>query len=135
MKFRSVDGKWYGIDIGTYERGNTLSKSHAQDRLGDILEELFENFKLYEEFPCVPTNLRLDFFIPVLNLAFEFDGEQHDRYVAYFHKDRYGFARSKANDTMKECWCQANAITLIRIKEKDLNKETLEKIIYEQTGE
>jgi very-short-patch-repair endonuclease len=135
MKFKGLDGRRYGISIESYEVNvSGGNRSIGQDKLGYFLASLFKNFKLYEEFPCVPLNLRLDFFIPALNIAFEFDGKQHDEYVAHFHKDRYGFARSKRNDAMKKQWCETNGITLIRIKEKDLKLEILEKIIHDATG-
>lgn len=128
MKFLGLDGREHGVDSNRYLR-RERSKSQGQQKLGDILQELFTSYQIYEEFPCLGTKLRLDFLIPGLSMAFEFDGEQHEEYTPHFHKTRSGFARSISNDAEKEDWCAMNGIALFRISEEDF--DNIEDIIRE----
>lgn len=119
MKFRGLDGKIYAVD--PYKDRPKSFKSKGQDELGQKLEKIFNGYSIIEEFCCPGTNnLKLDFFLPGIKMAFEFDGRQHEKYVPRFHGDRRGFVRSQANDANKEQWCELNEIKLVRVKQEDL---------------
>lgn len=59
--------------------------------------------------------LQLDFFIPEINVAVEVQGEQHFRFVEYFHKDLAGFAASQKRDQDKAYLCKMNGVKLYEI--------------------
>jgi very-short-patch-repair endonuclease len=94
--------------------------SQAEEDLGQLLAEEYNA-------PVVPQHpirigkkiLYLDYYIPRLRLAFETDGRQHDEFVRYFHRTVEGFENSKLNDQLKDQWCLANHITLIRFKSNE----------------
>ncbi len=74
--------------------------------------------------PKTGRNLELDGYSKELNLAFEYDGEQH-----YFPVKRFGgedrFQYQQQRDRLKDKLCKENNITLIRIpywEKKNLNK-------------
>ncbi len=70
--------------------------------------------------------LYLDYYIPQLKKAFEFDGEAHFSFIKHFHKTISGFLKSKGRDTQKDKYCKDNGITLIRISHNEaLSLETL----------
>ena len=50
---------------------------------------------------------------PTQRILEEVHGRQHYEFVAHFHKDRWGFSRSKQNDSKKEEWCSINNIKYI----------------------
>ena len=58
--------------------------------------------------------LPFDFYIPSLNMAIEFDGEQHFRPVEYFGGEEY-FKVTQLRDSIKTKYCEKNNIKLIRI--------------------
>lgn len=120
MKFRDLDGQIHGIDITPFKRARA-NKSAGAVTLRSKIEEMFPLFEILEEFPCVGTRLRLDFFLPRLMLAFEFDGHQHEEFVPHFHRTRHGFSKSQDNDNDKELWCDINSIRLIRVTVEDLD--------------
>ena len=59
--------------------------------------------------------LKFDFYIPSLNTCIEYDGEQDDNYIEYFHKNKEGFNRQKIKDNIKSTYCQTNDIKLLRV--------------------
>lgn len=58
----------------------------------------------------------------------DFDGEQHFKYVKYFHKTISGFKRAQERDRIKNKYCLKHNIPLIRIPFWDLEELTLNKI-------
>lgn len=132
MKFVDLEGNVVGINLSSLRKVSS-SKSEVQSQLGRALREAMSGFDIYEEFPCVGTRLKIDFYVPTLGLAVEMDGRQHGEYVPRFHKSRRGFARSQDNDAHKEEWCRLNGIKLIRVVAEDL--DSIEDIIYEGTGD
>lgn len=130
MKFKGLDGRTHGIAIDRF-KWNGRGRSKGEETLGNLLRELFPLCGIYHEFTCPSTRLRLDFFVPSLSLALEFDGRQHGAYTPHFHGDRVGYVQSQTNDANKERWCELNDITLVRIVEDELDLETLENKINE----
>jgi len=63
-------------------------------------------------------NLELDILNEELKLAIEVDGEQHSKYIPFFHKNYEHFLNQKYRDEIKNMLCQQNGIRLIRINHK-----------------
>ena len=84
---------------------------------------MFRGYNIYEEVklpgsvkPAKKSVLYLDFFIPNAIMAVEVHGEQHFKYVPYFHKSKAGFAQAKKRDLDKKEWCRINEITLVELR-------------------
>ena len=60
-------------------------------------------------------NLELDCYNPELKIAVEYNGEQHYKYVPYFHQSKEGFYNIKYRDDMKNRLCQENGVNLITV--------------------
>lgn len=74
---------------------------------------------------CIYVNkLPFDFFIPILNLAIEYDGIQHFMSIRQFGGDKE-FEKVKIKDKIKSDYCKINNIQLLRISYKDNIKEKL----------
>lgn len=69
--------------------------------------------------------MQLDRYYYDLKLAFEYDGEQHDKYVKFIHKSKINFEYYQTCDKLKTQQCKDNGITLIRINHKDKLNEQL----------
>jgi len=124
MKFIDTNGKIHRKNITKYKKKQS-SKSKGQTKLGEILENIYPNVPIYEEVPCFGEKLFLDFFIPSIKIALEFNGIQHDKYVYHFHRTRIRFLDSLERDCRKQQWCDINNIALLIIKEEDLKKEII----------
>ena len=70
----------------------------------------------------------LDGYNAELNLAFERDGEQHYKYVKYFHKTEEEFRKRQNDDVIKTNLCEKYGITLIRIPYTVKYNDTLDYI-------
>ena len=60
-------------------------------------------------------NLELDCYNAELQLAVEYNGAQHYKYVPYFHRNKDHFLNQKYRDDMKRRMCKQNGIALIEV--------------------
>jgi hypothetical protein len=60
-------------------------------------------------------NLELDCYNDEMKLAIEYNGEQHYKYIPYFHKNNEAFLNQKYRDFMKQTLCEKHGITLIEV--------------------
>jgi very-short-patch-repair endonuclease len=96
-------------------------KSRGEEKLFELLQEYFPGKTVVKE-SSFANGLRLDFYIPDLNVAFEFDGAQHEKYLDYFYKDKASFYAAQNKDDQKEYICRQLGINLIRFNyDEDLD--------------
>jgi hypothetical protein len=60
-------------------------------------------------------NLELDCYNSELQLAAEYNGAQHYKYIPFFHKNKEAFYNQKYRDELKRIRCRELGITLIEI--------------------
>lgn len=94
-----------------------------------ILKELYSDVvkeKTWDWLINDKTNkpLWIDFYLPSINTAIEFDGAQHFHYVQRYHKTYDGFLDSIYRDELKNKLLDENGINLIRISYKDKISKT-----------
>ena len=77
-------------------------------------------FSWYEEYRIPRTRLRIDFLCPELQIAIEFQGEQHNNYVKHMHGSKNGYLNSINRDRKKSEILEYNEIRLIEIYKEDL---------------
>jgi very-short-patch-repair endonuclease len=111
--------------------------SKGEDALGELLRQTFPHHVLIAQHPIKigRQTLYVDYYIPALCLAFEFDGVQHSKYVGRFHGNLQGFAHSQNNDDAKDEWLSDKGIHLIRFKyNESVNQFTLASKIKDATN-
>lgn len=134
MKFLTLDGKEVRLEIkpSRYPRRSAKDcKSTGQYHLGCRVADVYPAAVILEEFTIPGSRLRIDFYLPTLDLAFEFQGEQHDRFNKFFHGNRKGFEASLSRDKQKKAWCELNGIKLIYVESLVTNEELKELIVGE----
>lgn len=102
--------------------------SKGEDALEYILREEFPSYTLLSQYPIKINRktLFIDFYIPSLKIAFEYDGPQHSQFVSHYHKTNSGLEDSLIRDRQKEKYCLENGITLIRIAfDETLSRELI----------
>jgi hypothetical protein len=118
--FKSIPDKYpqaFVKNVKLRWTGPSKGETHCRS----FLERTFN-----KKFPkCRPAFLRnpitnghlmeLDCFNEELSLACEYQGEQHYRYVPYFHKNKEAFYNQKYRDQLKKELCEKNNIYLIRV--------------------
>ena len=60
-------------------------------------------------------NLELDCYEESLKLAVEYNGQQHYKYVPYFHKNKEAFYNQMYRDELKSRMCKDNGVNLIEV--------------------
>jgi hypothetical protein len=79
-----------------------------------ILEILF-NKKFIKIRPKWLNGLELDGYSEKLQLAFEYDGIQHTKFIKHFHRTEEEFQKRKEIDNLKDELCEKNDVILLRI--------------------
>lgn len=130
MKFKTLDGK----DRFVKNIKNLIidwdgkSRSKFQFEVKTFLKPYWKGDVVFEELKVVGTRLSLDFFNANKKIAIEAQGQQHFKYVKFFHGNRANFLSQIKRDVKKIEFCELNNIKLIEIYPNDiLSKELFEK--------
>jgi len=130
MKFKTLDGK----DRFVKNIKNLIidwdgkSRSKFQFEVKTFLKPYWKGDVVFEELKVVGTRLSLDFFNANKKIAIEVQGQQHFKYVKFFHGNRANFLSQIKRDVKKIEFCELNNIKLIEIYPNDiLSKELFEK--------
>jgi hypothetical protein len=76
-------------------------------------------------------NLELDCYNDELNIACEYHGAQHYKYIPYFHKNKESFYNQRYRDELKRRMCKDNGIILIEVPHT-VKVENIENYIYKE---
>jgi len=127
---------------GCPECCNSLNKSETEcyeiiNNLGIIPDlKRQKTISVFDDQLGINRNLRIDFFSVNLNLAIEFDGEPHYRFVKRFHENKDGYLDQIRRDELKNKYCEENGIKLLRITYKE-RKKNIGNVVkaFVETGE
>lgn len=134
MKFLTIKGREVRIDLRQSRypiRSRVASRSKGQFHLGQQLQKVFVGTVILEEFSLPDSRLSLDFFVPARNVAFEFQGQQHDEFNPFFHASKEDFVSQKRRDTEKQQWCSLNGVTLVEVRNPAVSEQELKQLITE----
>tara|TARA_R100000734_G_C3312408_1_gene103443 strand:+ start:928 stop:1335 length:408 start_codon:yes stop_codon:yes gene_type:complete len=95
------------------------SRSKFQTRVKQFLKPFWIHDIVFEEFRVVGTRLTLDFYNANKKVAVEVQGEQHTKYVKFFHKNRFKYCDQLKRDEDKLLFCKSNNIKLAEIYPQD----------------
>ena len=105
------------------------SKSNIQFAAKQFLKRYWQNHVVFEEFPVAGTRLKFDFYNANKNIVIEINGQQHVKFVPFFHKRRSNFVSQIRRDQQKIDFCELNDIKFIEIySEKELSKKKFEEL-------
>lgn len=128
MKLKTTKGISLNLNISPSKhpiRPYDKKKSQFQYDVGVVLQELFPQYDILEEFYIPMDNVYLDFFIPKLRLVVEAHGKQHYQFIPHFHNFMHNFLNGKMRDSKKEEWCKCNRLEIVTLP---YTENTLEKI-------
>lgn len=99
----------------------TKSKSTGSKELKLILDNLYDDVIEEATFdwlinPKSGKLMYIDYYVPSENIAFEYDGQQHNCYIEYFYKRFKDFYNSVYRDRMKEKLLAKHNVKLVRIR-------------------
>lgn len=117
MNIIDLDNNVVGWHLtGCISKGKMQNKSSLHLQARQILTKTYPTMQILEEVP-VPLRksetLYLDFYLPLLKMAIEVHGEQHYKFIPFYHNSRISFLKSQKRDHDKQEWCEKNGIKYI----------------------
>ena len=136
--YANEEAHTYGIGVKSKAKKSKPVMSYGEDAVAKYLLKNNIAFIREKEFkdlfnPQTYAKLRLDFYLPSLQIAIEYDGVQHFK-VNNLNKTEENLQAQQYRDRIKNRYCRLNKINLIRIKytefaqiEEILNQELIPK--------
>ena len=119
MKVRDLQGHVSLWNLSGYIVTNANDRAIRSDlhlKARQLLKEVFATHTICEEVPIQLSRGNkafLDFYLPLKKLTIEVQGEQHFKYVPFFHGNIRAFIKQRKADQNKKVWCEINNITFI----------------------
>lgn len=121
MRWKKSNGSLVWVSDQRYLiNWNKKAPSKGAQIVKDFLKEYCIKHVLYEEYALPIGRLKVDFLNATKKFAIEFDGQQHNNYVKFFHGNRLGYWRNLKRDERKDTFLEENGYTVIRIVDDDL---------------
>ena len=143
-RYQGEKGSWstnYFYDANFDKSSNknrVRSDSKGEIECRRVLEQIFNKpfNKARPDFLNNPVtggnfNLELDCYNEELQIALEYNGIQHFKYVPYFHKNNEAFLNQKYRDDMKRRICKEQNIILIEVP-YTVKLENIERFIKDE---
>lgn len=116
---------------GCISKGKIQHKSSFHLQARKILSKAYPTMQILEEVP-IPLRrsetLYLDFYLPLLKMAVEVHGEQHYKFIPFYHNSRISFLKSQKRDNDKQEWCAKNGIKHIVLGHMESQEEWEQRI-------
>jgi len=128
MKFKTLTGRVRTIPKPSKYliKWRSRSRSKFQTNVKKFLKQYWKHHVVFEEFPAAGTKMTFDFFNATDKIMIEVQGNQHKRYVPFFHaKNKGNFLNQLRRDADKRKFCEINSIRLVEIYEEDELSEDL----------
>jgi|TARA_R100000278_G_C5464956_1_gene162300 hypothetical protein len=132
MNVTDLDGNVSKWNLSGYiAKGSMSNKSSLHLKARDLIKDCHPTLQVLEEVPITPRRsetLYLDFYLPLLKTCIEVHGEQHYKFVAFYHTNKLGFFKHKKRDQAKKDWCELNDISIIELSYEEELEEWKRKI-------
>jgi hypothetical protein len=132
MQIKDLDGiahNW--ILTGSMARGKITNRSSYHLLARENIVKKFPTLQILEEVP-IPIRksetLYLDFYLPLKKLCIEVHGEQHYKFVSFFHNNMLAFLKAQKRDKEKEEWCEINNIKHIVLPHYETTDQWIERL-------
>ena len=119
MLIKDLDGNNHNwLLTGNMSKGKIVNKSSYHLTVRNLITEIYPTLQILEE---VAIQLRrnetlyLDFYLPLKKTCFEVHGEQHYKFVPFYHSNILNFLKSQKRDKEKQEWCEINNIKYISL--------------------
>jgi hypothetical protein len=132
MQVNDLDGASHNWHLtGNMAHGKIANRSSFHLRARQIITDSFPTLQILEEVP-IPLRrsetLYLDFYLPLKKLCVEVHGEQHYKFVQFYHNNMLSFLKSQKRDREKQEWCEINNITYVVLPHFENDQEWIERI-------
>lgn len=136
MQVKTLDGNLQHWQLtGHYAHAKLNNKSSLHMSARKLLQSQYPTLQILEEIP-IPLRkgevLFLDFYLPLKKTCYEIHGEQHYKFVQFYHSNQLNFIKSQKRDRDKKEWCELNGIKHIVLPYNETMEQWTERIKNEQ---
>lgn len=135
MKIVDLDGNIHIWHLtGHIAKGKLMNKSSLHLMARKLITEAFPTLQILEEVSIQlrkSETLYLDFYLPLPKLCVEVHGEQHFKFVPFYHNNILSFLKAQKRDKEKTEWCEKNNIRQIILAYNESESEWKDKLKYE----
>ena len=133
MQIKDLDGNSHNwLLTGNMARGKITNKSSYHLQARKLLATIFPTLQILEEVP-IPLRksetLYLDFYLPLKHLCVEVHGEQHYKFIKFYHQNIMNFLKSQKKDKEKVEWCETNNIKFVELPYNESTDEWKKRIL------
>lgn len=96
------------------------SRSKFQYDIKQFLKPYWEHDIVFEEFRLVGTRMTFDFYNANKKIMIEAQGEQHTKFIKFFHGNRLKYLQQLKRDNKKLEFCEKNNLKLMEIYPTDM---------------
>lgn len=132
MQVKDLNGVAHNWHLtGNMAHGKISNKSSFHLKAREIITQIFPTLQILEEVPIVlrkNETLYLDFYLPLKKMCIEVHGEQHYKFVPFYHNNMMSYLKSQKRDKEKEEWCLQNNIRYIVLPHYEDQDQWLERL-------
>lgn len=127
MLIKDLDGGIHNwLLTGNMSKGKVDNRSSLHLNTRKLITANFPTLQILEEVP-IPLRknetLYLDFYIPLKKICIEVHGEQHYKFIPFYHSTMLNFLKAQKRDREKQEWCELNSIKYISLRfDEDLEQ-------------
>lgn len=132
MLIKDLDGNVHNwLLTGNMSKGKIDHRSSLHLSTRKLIATNFPTLQILEEVP-IPLRknetLYLDFYVPLKKVCIEVHGEQHYKFVPFYHTNVLNFLKSQKRDREKQEWCDLNNIKYVVLRYDENEAEWNERI-------
>ena len=132
MLVKDLDGNNCNWQLtGNMARGKTFNRSSLHLTARELITSSYPTLQILEEVPIQlrkAETLYLDFYLPLKRICFEVHGEQHYKFVPFYHSTMLNFLKAQKRDREKQEWCEINNIQYLILAYNETPELWLERI-------
>lgn len=125
MLVKDLDGNSHNWQLtGNMAKGKITNKSSLHLQARSLISNIYPTLQILEEVPITLRRnevLYLDFYIPLKRICCEVHGEQHYKFVPFYHNNMLNYLKSQKRDKEKQEWCELNNILYIELPYNDID--------------
>jgi hypothetical protein len=119
MLIKDLDANTHNWQLtGNMAKGKVDNRSSLHLKARSLITQQFPTMQILEEVP-IPLRrsetLYLDFYLPLKKICFEVHGEQHFKFVPFYHANILAFKKAQKRDHDKQEWCEINGIQYVSL--------------------
>lgn len=132
MLIKDIDGQTHRwLLTGHMSKGKIINRSSLHLQARKLIASTYPTLQILEEVPITIRKneiLYLDFYLPLKKICFEVHGEQHYKFIPFYHNNILNFLKAQKRDREKQEWCEINNIKYVDLPYDEKQSQWLARI-------